>query len=450
MSDIDSHFSVFVLSQVDPAKDIVFAVGTTNTPLSNIITIGIFNELVANVTTLAGNLQRERTDRLASEATLQQQISNLTAQLAAERAARLLAESGLSALITGEQNARLGNDSAIIASASLEAMYRTGNDSQLQTNINTVDTTRANNFMALNQALGQELSWRVGNETAIVMLVQAEETARRNDSSFLTMAINQETSWRVSNDTQLSGDLELEENTRMGNVSTLVSNLTAEVTARVSNVSTLTTSVTSLQDNSYLTTVVAGLQRDFQTPTPKAGWSYNYNSQPIGAGVYGNLVYNSAQGGYACSSSAYPGSGICGWAIFRNTSAHPGRDVTQYTNGTFDGYGLATFTISTAGYYYIDGWVTFTNTGSCSDGGQLIVIKGPGVVYNQRVNYALNVRNAFQVVLGDLTTGTAIRVGVGPAGADSCDNCAMDFSLRRVTTAWRADDVAQNVTTIVP
>lgn len=174
-------------------------------------------------------------------------------------------------------------------------------------------------------------------------------------------------------------------------------------------------------------TVVADYTNDFQTPAPKAGWTYQWNSSgPIGNSAnYSNLLSTGTV--YDVDGVAgLPGPNPGAFVFLGANDGHPGRGSADGGSGGLDRYAIAGFTVNTSGTYDVLGAVS-RRLGA---GGGTSTLDVEVYVNNTLLlNLGTVTNEAFLASLGALNAGDRIYFAVGPDVGDGADGFQMDFTV---------------------
>ena len=180
-----------------------------------------------------------------------------------------------------------------------------------------------------------------------------------------------------------------------------------------------------------LTVVVADYVDDYATPNPVGNWQYLWNQN----GAFGTSSNYSAM---VHDVWRYRPAAVEEFPYLGATSAHPGSGVDEGDSGGIDRYAIAAFTVGEAGEYEITNSL-ITRDGMWGDGVEVSVH-----VNNEPVTQLLSVApessGSFDTVLGNLSAGDTIYVGVGPDGPGAGSNkgndgTTFDFSISMVSSS---------------
>jgi hypothetical protein len=175
--------------------------------------------------------------------------------------------------------------------------------------------------------------------------------------------------------------------------------------------------------------VVADFRDDFQSPTPAAGWAYQWNKHgAIGtAANYSDLIWD--------GTSRYDSDGVAGlpdpsparYVLVNSGGAHSGEP--QGGGNPCDRFAIAGFTVSQdAEYTFSDSF--FTDSASGGDGLELKVFVNDA----QRLTDTIDDlgTTSFDMSLGQLQAGDTIYVAAGPRGSSSYDTSGWDFTINLI------------------
>jgi len=180
---------------------------------------------------------------------------------------------------------------------------------------------------------------------------------------------------------------------------------------------------------------VAGYRSDFQTGSPKAGWSYQWNALgPItNPANYRLLAWSPVTNRYSVngfpvqpdnSSTLFPYGG------FSSAGGHPGRGSNQ--GATYDRFPIAAYTVKLSGYYALTG-TTVTMATAASNGGQVMIFTetNSGATFTQKFSstFPSVTPFTFDQNVGFLSAGDTIYVGIGPNLSDGNDSFSLDFNI---------------------
>lgn len=184
--------------------------------------------------------------------------------------------------------------------------------------------------------------------------------------------------------------------------------------------------------------VVAGFRGDFQTGSPKPGWSYSWNGHgPVNDPAnYQPLVWSPSSNRYTYDGGDYPAlnGNYCAWGAFHGNGGHPARGVNQ--GAGVDRFVVAGYTVELAGHYRISGSHVKINS-SLGGGGQVVLYLETDADSDGNTDFvkvhdsyiAGGVEQAFDAYLGTLAPGDTIHVGIGPDQHDGHDGFALDFNI---------------------
>jgi VCBS repeat-containing protein len=176
---------------------------------------------------------------------------------------------------------------------------------------------------------------------------------------------------------------------------------------------------------------VGDYRDDFQTGTPKAGWSYlwNKNGNISNSSNYAPLLYNGAGQYDSDGVNGLPDGTGNAYGHLNATGGHAG------PGGAEPRYEIAAFAVPSIGTYALTDTLYNDAQSGCGSGNDLRVY-----VNNQLINttYFLADQNSpgFDTpVVGPLLAGDKIYVAAGPRYYDDgCDGFALDFTVRRLST----------------
>jgi hypothetical protein len=181
--------------------------------------------------------------------------------------------------------------------------------------------------------------------------------------------------------------------------------------------------------------VVADYRDDYQSFSPKPGWSYLWNALgPItSAANYRRLAWSQTVNRY--SVNGFPvapdnSSTLFPYGSLSPAGGHPGRGTTQAA--TVDRFPIAAYTAKLAGYYAVgSGFVTASST--LGNGGQVLIYTetNNGATFTQKYSslYAAGTTLNYSLNVGLLQAGDTIYVAVGPNTNDGNDSFGLDFSI---------------------
>ncbi|MEM8947043.1 MAG: hypothetical protein AAGD11_17845 [Planctomycetota bacterium] len=180
-----------------------------------------------------------------------------------------------------------------------------------------------------------------------------------------------------------------------------------------------------LEPRDLLAVVVADYIDDYAAPAAPAGWQYlwNQNGDFGTPGSYSAMTHDSWR--YRPSASVdFPYLGA--------TFAHPGSGVDESDSGGIDRYAIAAYTVSEAGHYEITDSL-ITRDGEFGDGVEVSVHVNQQPV-TELLSLAPSSSGNFDTVLGNLSSGDTIYVGIGPDGpgggsSKGNDGVSFDFSI---------------------
>ncbi len=190
----------------------------------------------------------------------------------------------------------------------------------------------------------------------------------------------------------------------------------------------------SIQETSL--TTIASFQLDFQTPTPKTQWKYQWNNGGDINNVTGweNLTYQSwAYFEQNTSTNSPTQSTPFRYGRLTGADGHTGgaagQDYVDYSGTvSFDQYVIMTYETETAGnYQLINGEIEFPSSGS--DGGDIRIYADGQFVTDMVVPNETSM--IFNVDLGFLEAGKEISVAVGPGNSDGADTFVVDFDIAK-------------------
>jgi len=179
--------------------------------------------------------------------------------------------------------------------------------------------------------------------------------------------------------------------------------------------------------------IVADYRDDFQTWSPAAGWSYQWND--LGAidvpANYVDLMWNGNWAQYDSDGPpTLPDNTNMGWGGLKADGGRTGYGVGQKVGNSYDRYAIAAFTVAQNGFYAIlDSALRLKNSGS--DGADLRLTVDGDEVLSFLATYDPNPAATydFDAFLGFLRAGQTVYVAVGPNLASSQDAFELDFSV---------------------
>lgn len=176
--------------------------------------------------------------------------------------------------------------------------------------------------------------------------------------------------------------------------------------------------------------VIADYGADFQGTTPKTGWTYQWNSGPIGTqSNYQRLVWSGSQDAYIADAESYPSADQASFV-----AAGSGVDSSWSHPGSTDSVGLAAV-FSIACYQVQPGQA---GIGSISSSSITVpyALDGDGVEVQIYVNDTLQgtiaatgTRDSFDLSLGTLAVGDRIYVAVGPGATNAYDSFQVSYQI---------------------
>ncbi|QDU26437.1 Hemolysin, chromosomal [Anatilimnocola aggregata] len=176
-----------------------------------------------------------------------------------------------------------------------------------------------------------------------------------------------------------------------------------------------------------LGSVVADFRDDYQTPTPKANWSYQWNSGgAIGtAANYANMVFGTSNYNNDDGIPGLPGTAPGSFVSINANGGHPGLGTNQATGGNnLNRYAITSFTVPTSGPYSITNSFVNRNNGVNELDVRVYVNDSLKSFAEQTT-----VNQPFNQSLGMLNVGDKVYVAVGPDGNDGNDSFALDYTL---------------------
>lgn len=186
--------------------------------------------------------------------------------------------------------------------------------------------------------------------------------------------------------------------------------------------------------------VVADFAADYTTPTPAAGWAYQWNALgPIGTpanyqnlvfdpAVFGDGAYVACPGFYPCEPPTDPNQPARFLTVYQDGIVHPGSGTAQEPIAR---YAIVAFTLSTSGF-------TAIINGSLSDDDPqvnpelfdgvnlLIAVNDNPPVFTTSINNTDETSFNY-IPLGNLNAGDTIYVALGANGPEGINN---DFNDR--------------------
>ena len=172
-----------------------------------------------------------------------------------------------------------------------------------------------------------------------------------------------------------------------------------------------------LEPRNLLAVVVADYVDDYATPSPAADWQYLWNQN----GEFGTASNYSA---LTHDAWRYRPATVDEFPYLGASSAHPGAGVDQPESGGINRYAIAAFTVSEAGLYEITN-SSITREGMWGDGLEVSVHVNDLPV-TQLLSLAPESTGSFDTVLGNLSAGDTVYVGVGPDGPGAGSNAGND------------------------
>ena len=173
--------------------------------------------------------------------------------------------------------------------------------------------------------------------------------------------------------------------------------------------------------------VVADYTNDFQTPAPKAGWTYMTNN----LGAIGNSANYT---NLLPAGSSYDNDGVAGlpgpdpgaFVFLSANDGHPGRGASDGGSGGINRYAIAGFTVPGDGFYDVLGAVSRRlGSGGATSSLDVEVYRNNTLI----TNLGTVTNETFLSALGFLNAGDRIFFAVGPDQQDGADGFKLDFTV---------------------
>ena len=186
-----------------------------------------------------------------------------------------------------------------------------------------------------------------------------------------------------------------------------------------------------LETRDLLAVVVADYVDDYSTPAPSGNWQYLWNQD----GEFGTPANYASM---THDSWRYRPSATVEFPYLGATFAHSGSGTDEADSGGIDRYAIAAYTVTEAGHYEITESLV-TRNGEFGDGVEVSIHVNDQPV-SQLLSLAPASSGSFDTVLGNLSVGDTIYVGLGPDGpgagsAKGQDGVSFDFSVSLGATA---------------
>lgn len=234
-------------------------------------------DIKAAKTALETMIEAEESARLAQDAVIAGQITDLTSTvssnysalsglISAEEARAEAAEAGLAADILAEETARIAAVSGVQAAVDAEAAARAAAVTELEGDIAAEASARAAAITAVEASVTSEAAARAAADTALQGAIDDEETRALAAEGVLSASISAEESARIAAVSGLQTSLNTEISDRQAAVSSVQSALDLEISARSTQaqeiLSSLATEVAAREAGDTSTLAAAKLYAD--------------------------------------------------------------------------------------------------------------------------------------------------------------------------------------------